>query len=377
MANQPEGSFSFGTRLGLAFTVESACCSAIMVTSVLIYILYSAVAIKRGASRKWTVSTNVHCYFINLMIFDLIQAIGGIMDVKWVAIGGVSEGPFCTAQGVLKQVGDVGVALSCLRKQIIALHTFGVLVLRRSAPTRVAIFGLLSIWTSISLIVGISFATHKGKDYYGNTQYWCWITSSYGFERIALEYFWMWLAAFINLLCYGIMALVVKGALVADGTRFRYIGRKSRRKHSLGMLNSVNLTGADRAETNAIALHMLFYPLIYIFAVSPITVVRWMAFSGANVPFAATAFASIVFSSSGVFNVLLFATTRPKLLPHREHRSRTTPLPFSVGVGSPQSSLRYTPISPDDSDGSSNWKLTPRTMPSELPILHISRDRSS
>lgn len=63
--------------------------------------------IKRGATRTWKVSTHVHCYFVNLLIFDLIQAIGkvppplcmykidlyplvalfsgGMLDVKWVA----------------------------------------------------------------------------------------------------------------------------------------------------------------------------------------------------------------------------------------------------------------------------------------------------
>ncbi|KAE9408212.1 hypothetical protein BT96DRAFT_26796 [Gymnopus androsaceus JB14] len=106
------GEFSFGTRLGLAFTVQSACCSALLVSSLLIYILYSAVTIKHGASRTWNVSTHVHYYFVNLLVFDLIQAIGGIIDVKWVAEAGVTEGALCTAQGILKQMGDVGVALS-------------------------------------------------------------------------------------------------------------------------------------------------------------------------------------------------------------------------------------------------------------------------
>ena len=42
MADQ-EGTFSFGTRLGLAFTVQSACCSALMVSGLLSYILVSVV----------------------------------------------------------------------------------------------------------------------------------------------------------------------------------------------------------------------------------------------------------------------------------------------------------------------------------------------
>ena len=54
--------------------------------------------------------------------------------------------------------------------------------------------------------------------------------------------------------------------------------------------------------------------------VLPITVVRWTTFSNANayVPFAATAFADTLFASSGWLNVVLFALTRPKVLPSRE-----------------------------------------------------------
>ncbi|KAJ3854086.1 hypothetical protein EV368DRAFT_63564 [Lentinula lateritia] len=336
MADQ-EGEFSFGTRLGLAFTVQSACCSALLVSSLLIYIFkllfftrlfeYSAVVIKRGATRTWKVSTHVHCYFVNLLIFDLIQAIGGMIDVKWVADAGVTEGSLCTAQG-------------------------------------------------------LSIATHKGKDYYGNTEYWCWITGHYGFERIALEYFWLWLAAFINLVCYGIMALVVKGILVVDGRRFRFIGWKGHGfQNGIRMLSNIDkLTGADRVQANDIAMRMLFsheqdssYPLIYLAGIVPITVVRFMAFAGSSVPFPATAFASITFSSSGVFNVVLFAMTRPKLLPHRIERAPPRHFSFSVGLGPPppipQSPSRYTHSSIDSNDGPS-WKMTPPTLPSQLPLLH-------
>ncbi|GAW06058.1 hypothetical protein LENED_007951 [Lentinula edodes] len=371
MADQ-EGEFSFGTRLGLAFTVQSACCSALLVSSLLVYIFYSAVVIKRGATRTWKVSTHVHCYFVNLLIFDLIQAIGGMIDVKWVADAGVTEGSLCTAQGILKQMGDVGVALS---SAAIALHTFCVLVLRRNATARTAAAVLILIWIFIALIVGLSIATHKGKDYYGNTEYWCWITGHYGFERIALEYFWLWLAGCINLVCYGIMALVVKGILVVDGRRFRFIGWKGHGfQNGLRMLSNIDkLTGADRVQANDIAMRMLFYPLIYLAGIVPITVVRFMAFAGSSVPFSATAFASITFSSSGVFNVVLFAMTRPKLLPHRVERAPPRHFSFSVGLGPPppipHSPSRYTHSSIDSNDGPS-WKMTPPTMPSQLPLLH-------
>ncbi|KAF9076164.1 hypothetical protein BDP27DRAFT_887179 [Rhodocollybia butyracea] len=372
MTDQGNG-FTFGTRLGLVFAVQSACCSVIMVSSLLGYIIYSTVAIKRNAARTWTVSTHIHYYFVNLLVFDLIQALGGIMDVKWVAEAGIIEGHLCTTQGLL--MGDVGVAMSTA---IIAIHTFCVLVLHRNPPARAAILILFTLWVFIALVIGISFGTHKGKDYYGNTQYWCWITSTYGFERIALEYFWLWLAAFINLVCYGIMAMVVKGLLVVEGLRirFRFFGYK--KPSSSKSINSPTGTGADRVEANAVAMHLLFYPLIYILAVFPITVVRWLAFTGSTVPFAATAFASITFSSSGVCNVILFAVTRPKLLPHREEQLTFNQLSSRSGSYSTGYSTRYStrPGSYSAKHTSETFPLK-QTLPSELPMAHIIQDRSS
>ena len=49
----------------------------------------------------------------------------------------------------------------------------------------------------------------------------------------------------------------------------------------------------------------------------PVAIVRWMAFNRIRVPFPATVFASVLFASSGVLNVILYSATRPKLIPHR------------------------------------------------------------
>jgi len=39
----------------------------------------------------------------------------------------------------------------------------------------------------------------------------CWITKDFSKQRIALEYFWLWLAAFGNIIIYASLFLVVKG----------------------------------------------------------------------------------------------------------------------------------------------------------------------
>jgi hypothetical protein len=49
-----------------------------------------------------------------LFFADLVQALGAVMDVKWVNDGKVEIGNFCTAQGVIQQLGETGVAITTL-----------------------------------------------------------------------------------------------------------------------------------------------------------------------------------------------------------------------------------------------------------------------
>ena len=39
---------------------------------------------------------------------------GGILDVRWAHNGIVTTGPYCTAQGVIQQTGELGVGLITL-----------------------------------------------------------------------------------------------------------------------------------------------------------------------------------------------------------------------------------------------------------------------
>ena len=58
--------------------------------------------------------------------------------------------------------------------------------------------------------------------------------------------------------------------------------------------------------------------------VLPIAIVRFRAFRGDHVPIAATVFADVIFSLSGLFNAILYSFTRPSLLPRRNSQSRIT-----------------------------------------------------
>ncbi|KAF9270130.1 hypothetical protein L218DRAFT_952323 [Marasmius fiardii PR-910] len=312
--------FDFGVRLGIVFIIQAASLSALAVFSLLASIIYSALP---WAQRTWTVSTHVHYYFVNLLVADLIQATGALLSIKWVVEGRVTEGTLCVTQGILKQVGDVGVALTSLA---IAVHTFLVLILRVQSRPHIGLLVLTLIWLFIALVVGIPLAVHRNERYYGSTVYWCWITEPFPEERIALEYLWMWVAAFVNLTCYVAIAFVLKGIMIIEEGRIYF--RRPPKGHDWQVLTRLS-GNSEKSRGKSVALQMLFYPLIYIVTVFPIAVVRWMTFAGMQVPFAATAFSSFLFSLSGVFNVCLFAYTRPRLLPQRERVDSSSSLTSS------------------------------------------------
>jgi hypothetical protein len=39
---------------------------------------------------------------------------GGVLDIKWAHNGIVTSGHYCTAQGIIQQIGELGVALITL-----------------------------------------------------------------------------------------------------------------------------------------------------------------------------------------------------------------------------------------------------------------------
>ncbi|KIK12950.1 hypothetical protein PISMIDRAFT_18340 [Pisolithus microcarpus 441] len=304
--------FDFGVRAGMTVIVVASAASAFAVGGVLLYIAYSAVTIQRNASRRWSTDTHIHYYFLNLMVSDLIQAVGGLLNIKWIVEASVYPCPFCTVQGTaalpllyaglslhvgfFKQVGDVGVALSTMA---IALHMLQVLVLGWRSPPKFALLILAIIWLSILILVVVpNVAQHN---IYGPTGYWCWIDGSTA-EQIGLDYMWMWLAAVLNIISYLFLVFVIKRAARADGNSFRWWGKQERR--------SVSHASTIGGFSGQITLQL---PP----GVLPISAARFSEFSGRAVPFAVTAFADTLFASSGLFDTILYASTRPRLMPRR------------------------------------------------------------
>ncbi|KAK0449785.1 uncharacterized protein EV420DRAFT_1750560 [Desarmillaria tabescens] len=323
-------------RKDLYIALDAYHLSALSVATLLVYVgfklfrRFQAPRVLRKHSMDvddWDASNSV--YFISLMCAELVQALGGLLNIQWiidatVLFQEVTEGPLCKAQGILKQMGDVTVALTqasqvpIMNVPSLAIHTFNVLVMRWRVPPLLSVFIISLIWIFIALNVGLSSATHPGN-YYGNTGYWCWIRDEYSVERIALEYLWLWIALAVMVILYGLIALVMRGFIVLD-EGIHFMTQRNRRWQDLTAADD-----EDERQSKAVANLMLFYPAVYAICVFPITIVRWLSFSdGVYVPPGATFFAGILFSSSGLLNSILYTATRPNLVPSSNNTSRNS-----------------------------------------------------
>ncbi|KAH8804212.1 hypothetical protein DL96DRAFT_1766248 [Flagelloscypha sp. PMI_526] len=285
------GPFSFGERLGLLFEVQIAFLSATSVLCVIIWVLRSiSISAKHGYDYK-PLSHPIGLQFMSLLVFDLIQSTGAIFHIPWIARGHIDETLTCTLQGMFQHIGEVGVAMTTT---MIAIHTFLAVAFNIELRTLYA-----------QLIVTIGFAMGARADLpsiYGDTGFWCWIRDDFYPERVAFGYMWIWIAGLTSLLSYGCMALIVRGNLVfVNGLP------KFQRRHHRNMLMS--------SRNSAMVWKMLFYPAIYLACITPISIFRFMSFSGVHVPDAGTFFSSCLSPASGFFNSLLFAFTRPSLSP--------------------------------------------------------------
>ena len=69
---------------------------------------------------------------LSLFVYDLLQSVGGILSIRWAHDGMVTSGPYCTAQGIIKQMGTLGVALINL---VCILYSFFCALMRNLPDT--------------------------------------------------------------------------------------------------------------------------------------------------------------------------------------------------------------------------------------------------
>ncbi|KAN0138425.1 hypothetical protein V8E53_003888 [Lactarius tabidus] len=287
-----------GQSIGLTLTAEASFLSLGAVIIIFVLIGRNVLRYRRDLPNGGWRLLQRPSDMLSLFVYDILQAMGGILDVRWAHNGIVTIGPYRTAQGIIQQIGELGVALITL---ILTAHTFVVTLWKVGIGARHFAFGIVALATLyVALWVSIGNGIHK--HYETPTPYWCWVGPAYKGERLAGEYVWLWTPLFASVIMYIPLYFWTKGRLSIDPEKW-YKFRLSSESES-----------DDGYQMRRAALGMLFYPLAYSLVVLPLTIARWSLFNHKKVSSAATFFGVSVFNLSGAINVILFLIVRPQLL---------------------------------------------------------------
>jgi len=230
-----------------------------------------------------------------LFIADSLQAIGGAVNIRWINIGFVEVGEFCTAQGIIQNVGETGVAFSTFWITTFTLYD---LWKGRDPPmwTTFVCIGLSCFF--LVLMVTLSNVLHPRL--MTPTPFWCWISPNYFLLRLFAEYFWLWVALCWSILVYIMLYLFHRGTITVGDGWWPFRRRR------------VETDGAEsiRSLSNE-ASTMLWYPLTYGFTILPLSINRWVGWVHPT-PAAFAFFCVTIWNLSGFFNVILLVNTRPE-----------------------------------------------------------------
>ncbi|KAI5120663.1 hypothetical protein M0805_008000 [Coniferiporia weirii] len=297
-----------GQSIGLALTAESG---LISLTSLLVLVTLIVRNVYRNSKRprveqRRLVQEPTDVLMLSLFAADFLQGIGAAMNIRWAHTGYVHTGGFCAAQGSIQQLGEASVAMTTLA---IALQTFVAVCFRKFVhDIKPAIAIVIFIWTYVILFVSIGAGVNGSSNYYVPTPYWCWIGANFSQERIFGEYFWLWLTLFVSIFVYVPLFLWGNGYLKVDKTHWWKVSCRLQPKALSEEENA-------RDRPPSLSLAILGYPVLYSILILPLSVARWITFSGSSPePSAATFAAVFIFGLSGAANVLLLLTTRPNLL---------------------------------------------------------------
>ncbi|KAF7321457.1 Git3 domain-containing protein [Mycena kentingensis (nom. inval.)] len=294
---------------GVTVLVVISCISLFFVVSLLSAIALSAFNTRSSLDQHLFVRTHVAAYFVSLLLGDIFQAIGSILNARWVHERAVEFGPLCTAQGVLKQLADVSTAVWTT---VIAVHTFCLLFLELKSSRFTLFATLIAGWFGIAAVVIAGPAAldtaHHGP-FYGISGYWCWIGPRWIGSRVGLDYLFMFMAAFVSFILYTLIFLRFRGNIIVTGRRVTFRLRKAAPWRGKQF----------ESQALTIARQMLLYPVAYTVLILPIAASRFSDFAGEEVPFGVTVFSAAIFLLSGIVNVTLFTMTR-RILPPESFR---------------------------------------------------------
>ncbi|KAF8340417.1 uncharacterized protein EI90DRAFT_3285819 [Cantharellus anzutake] len=277
MASKCSNGKSFPLRAGILLISEIGLLSFTLATWLLIYSL-------RRAYRKRASGLDPGSKFgLQPISVLFLQGISNIMSVKWAFEGEVTEGSYCTAQAVMRQIGNDGVAWFTMA--IAALTYLQLFHLNLLGERGAKIFAAASIcFIAVFIILIVSIPASTLHPYYGNTGLWCWIVKRKENSRlrIASEDAWIWLAVLVAIAVYGLIA-------------YRW---RQDMSHNY-----------DNPVMRRNAITMGWYPIVYFMVVAPQSAVRFLQFRANQPGYGWTVLTSAIFSSGGALNVILWLRT--------------------------------------------------------------------
>ncbi|KAJ6627629.1 hypothetical protein B0H10DRAFT_2210142 [Mycena sp. CBHHK59/15] len=227
------------------------------------------------------------------------------MNFKWAADGGVMQGPFCSAQGGIKQAGNIATALWSF---MIALHLFNLLFLRLKS-TRLGFWcTLVGGWGAVIFLIVIGPTVIQTPDkgpYFGISGAWCWITPNYPRERIFLEYFLEYISAGCCIVLYTLVVLRMRGSLTSQDGKWSLRSLPAGESWQLSLRRDI-IDSAMLQQKGWFGTQQIVYTMLLL----PITIARLTQFAGGDVPFGVTVATDVVFNLTGFANVLLLIATR-------------------------------------------------------------------
>ncbi|KAH9978636.1 hypothetical protein BGW80DRAFT_1455405 [Lactifluus volemus] len=266
-------------RLGV--TVEASLLSLIFVITIFILIGRNVQRYRKTLPKDdWKLlEVPADIFLFSIFICDFLQALGGLLNIRWVHDGIVKSGPIAQPRAPSYRV-------------MLAVHTFVTALWSVDLQSRGFGFSLVGVICVFSALwVGVGNSIHR--NYEEPTPFWCWISSAFEGERLAGEYIWLWITLFASVIMYIPLYFWAEGRLSVDRQRW----------YKFHLNNPDDRVGYTKRRA---ALGMLFYPLAYSLMVLPLSVARWSLGTRNTLPSLALFFGICTFSLSGVINVSMF-----------------------------------------------------------------------
>ncbi|CCA75167.1 hypothetical protein PIIN_09151 [Serendipita indica DSM 11827] len=221
----PSLPLSGGKHAAVIMTGVIGTISTLSVALLLLHLFsVSFVSNRVNANKDERIFLRMHlgAFVVCLLLSDFVQGISGMFQLVWASHRAVTMNKLCTAQASMLLFGDTGTAFW---NAVVAIHTFWTVVLGKRMSTVAVALIIATGWTFcliLTVIGPLAIQTPERGPFFTIAGAWCFIQNEYSKERIYLHYVPMFISAFIITVLYLLVALVLFGILIVDGTKWRF-----------------------------------------------------------------------------------------------------------------------------------------------------------